>query len=130
MISIATDLRAQILLMPIIKQQMIIVFLLGPAPGIERFIHYNYAHSIAKIEQFRRGRVVARADGVDAHLFQNLYLAFQCSRIDCRTKCSQIMMIANAVESDVLTIEQESFIYIKLDCTNSKDSLLGVDDPA
>ena len=40
------------------------------------------------------------------------------------------MMIANAVESDVLTIEQESFIYIKLDCTNSKDSLLGVDDPA
>ena len=50
MVSIAPDLRAQILLVPIIEQQVVIVLLLAAPPGVERFIHDNYAHPVAEVE--------------------------------------------------------------------------------
>ena len=83
MISIAAHHRSHILLVPIIEHEMIIVSLLGPAPGIKRFIHHYQAHSIAQFEQLGSRRIVTGADRVDAHLFENLKLTFQRAHIDC-----------------------------------------------
>jgi hypothetical protein len=60
---------------------MIIVLLLATLPTIERFIHHEKAHAVGKIEQLRRGRIVAGANGVDAHLFQNLELPLERTQV-------------------------------------------------
>ena len=71
---------------------------------------------------------MTRADGVNPHFLQDLDLPLQSSRVDCRTKWPEIVMIANAVESDAFTIEEESFVHIKPDRANSEKRFVSVDD--
>src|SRR5262249_20275715 len=69
MIAVATNLGTKILLVPIVKQEMVIIWLFGSLPAVEAFVHYDDAHAIAQVEQFRSWRVVTGADSVDAHVF-------------------------------------------------------------
>ena len=77
MIAVAAEFRAPVLLVPVVEQQMIIVLRLAVFPAVERFVHHHHAQAVAQIEQFRRGRIVAGADGVAAHFLQDLNLPFQ-----------------------------------------------------
>src|SRR6266850_5046414 len=126
MIAVATNLRAQVLLMPIIKDQVIVVLLLSPAPGVECFIHHHHAHSIAKIKHLGRRLIMAGAQRIDAHLFHDFELTFQGSNVDCRSQRAKIMVIANSVEPHVLAVKKETVGDIKLDCPNAENSFLTV----
>ena len=68
MIAVAAELRAPVLLVPVIEQQMIIIFGFAALPAVEGFVHHHHAETVAHIEQFRRGRIMAGADGIAAHL--------------------------------------------------------------
>src|SRR3989442_623972 len=105
---------------------MIVVFLLCSMPGIERFIHYNYSHSIAEIEQLGRRRVMARANRVDAHLFQDFDLSLQSSNVERRPERSKIVMIANALEPNVFAVEKDPFVWVELDRANAEDGLVTI----
>src|SRR6266545_6368505 len=64
MIAIAPNLRAPILLVPVIEQKMIIILLLATLPTIERFIHHQKAHAVGQFKQLRRGWIVTGTNGV------------------------------------------------------------------
>src|SRR5262249_25193189 len=97
MIAIATHLCAQVLFVPIIKQQMIVVLLLAAPPGVKRFVHHYQAHSISELQQLRRRRIVTGANGVDAYLFKNFQLSLKSTQIERGPKGAEIMMIADAL---------------------------------
>ena len=115
MIAVAAQLRAPVLLVPVVEEQMIIVRPLAALPAIKRLVHHQHAHPVAQIEQFRRGRIVAGADGVAAHLLQNLNLPLQRAGVDGRAERAQVVMVANAVESDALAVQQETVVGGELD---------------
>src|SRR5207249_10183039 len=81
-IAIAPKLRAPILLMPVVEQEMIVVLFLATFPTIERFIHHQKAHAVSQLKQLRRGWIVTGANGVDAHLFQNLELPLEGAQVE------------------------------------------------
>ena len=56
---------------------MVIILVFARRPAIKRFIHHHEAHAVAQIQQLRRGRIVAGANGVDAHLAQDFQLPLQ-----------------------------------------------------
>ena len=43
---------------------------LPPRPFVEGLVHDQEAHAVAEVEKFRRGRIVAAADGVAARLLE------------------------------------------------------------
>src|SRR6266566_4623922 len=106
---------------------MIVVLLLAAPPGIESFIHDNQPHPVTKIEQLRRRWIVARANRIYSHFFQDFYLAFQSSGVDCSAERPQVVMIANAVELYVPAVKQESFFGVKLNGAYSENSFISVD---
>src|SRR5258705_10983116 len=104
MISVTTNLRAQVLLVPIIKQKVVVVLLFASTPCIERFIHYHDAHAVTEFEQFRRWRIMAGTDRVYTHLLENLDLSFQCANIERRAERTKIVMITYALQIDVFAV--------------------------
>ena len=69
---------------------------------------------------------MAGANSVDTHLFQDLDLTFQGSRIDCRTQRAQIVMITDTIDFYALTVKRKSCERIKLDRANPKDGVVAV----
>ena len=51
---------------------------------------------------------MAGADGIAAHFLEHLQLALQCAIIQSRAEGSQIMMITDAVQKDVLSVDKKS----------------------
>jgi hypothetical protein len=105
MIAIALEHADQIGLGPIIEESAIAELCFAVFPFIERFIHHDKPHAVAKIEKFWRRRIVARANGIDATRFENLELPLDCARIDGCAETTQIVMIANAVNRNVFSIQ-------------------------
>ena len=70
MIAVAADLRAQVLLVPVGEEEVVIQFVLALKPAVEGLVHHDKTHFVGQFEQLRRGRIVAGADGVAAHVLQ------------------------------------------------------------
>src|SRR5260370_41296900 len=68
MIAIAADRIASVNPRPVLEVKMIVVRVLGDRPTVEEFVHDYETHAVAKIEKFRRRRIVGRADSVHAEL--------------------------------------------------------------
>ncbi len=75
--------------MPVGKQQVIIERRLLAHPHVERFVHHEKAHLVGELQQFRRGRIVAGANGVAAHFLKHFELPLQRSYIDGRAQGAQ-----------------------------------------
>ena len=80
MIAVAAQQRAQVLLVPVGEEQVEVERRLLPLPEVERFVHHEKAHPVGQLEQLGRGRIVAGADGVAAHLPQRLELPLERAR--------------------------------------------------
>ena len=110
MVAVAADERAHVLLVPVGEEQVVIVRRFCPDPAIESLIHHDEAHSVAKVQQLRRGRIVAGADGVAAHLLQHFELTFQGAGVDGGAERAEVVMIADAVELNALAVEQKAVV--------------------
>ena len=86
-----------ILFVPVIEKKMVIIWRLATPPAIEHLVHHKGTPFVSQFEQFRRRRIVARANGVAAHVLQNFKLPLQRAIIKSRAQRAQIVMIANAV---------------------------------
>ena len=60
----------QITLMPTVEIAGVIVCGFMDTPHVESLIHHHEAHTVAKVEQFGRRRVMRATDTVAAHLLQ------------------------------------------------------------
>src|SRR5215210_5912994 len=103
---------------------MIVVLLLAALPAIERLVHHHYAHAVAQFQQFGRGRIMARANGVDAHLFQHLDLSLKSAPAQGRAEWAKVVMIADAFDADVLAVEEESPFGVELDGTYAEGGFI------
>ena len=77
-------------------------------PHVEGFVHHQQAQPVAELEQFRRGRIVAGADGVDAQPFHDLELPFGGAAVDGRAQRAQVVVHADALQLEVPAVQQRS----------------------
>ena len=78
-------------------------------------IHHQQAHAVGEFEQFRRGRIVAGADGIHAHRLHDFQLPLQGTAIDGGAQRSQVVVHADAVEAVRMAVEQEALVLAELD---------------
>ena len=100
------------------------------APGVERFIQDQEAHLVGEVEQFGRGRIVAGADGVAAHVAEHLELPLQGADIDGGAQGAEIVVVADAVEFEVLAVDEEAGVGVVLDGADAEGGFVGIDDGA
>ncbi|MBA7592715.1 hypothetical protein ES708_34908 [subsurface metagenome] len=60
------------------------------------------------------------ADSVTSHFFKNLKLAFNSAGIYSRSQATQIVVITNPFDFNILIVQEESFIFIKSKVPNTK----------
>src|SRR5882757_7220146 len=82
----------------------------GFIPLVEALVPDNDPHSIAQVEQFRRWRIMASANRIDAHIAHDLELPFHRPRIESGAKCSEIMMQIDAVQLQAPAVQVESVV--------------------
>src|SRR5262249_39392237 len=104
MIAISSKQSAQVLLVPVTVKHVIVRRSLLALPYIECLVHYEKTHFVGKIQQLRRWRIVAGSDRIAAHIGQYLQLALQSSVVNRRAQRPQVVMVADAVDLDVLSI--------------------------
>ncbi len=66
MIPIAPDRIRRIAMRPFVENEMIVERIFSHRPAIEKFVHHQEAHAVAKIEKLRRRRIVRRANRIHA----------------------------------------------------------------
>ncbi len=113
MVTVATHHVGEITLMPCVEEAGIVVLRLPLVPHVETLVHDDETHRIAHVEQFRSRRIVTATDSIDTHLFQFQELATQRILIDCCTKTTKVVMVADAIEFHVLSIEPEAGLGIE-----------------
>src|SRR5258708_9579710 len=102
------------------------VFFTEP-PAVEGLVHDEHAHAIAEFEQLRCGRVVAGANGIAAHFLENLDLPLECAYVDRGAERSLVVVETHALKKNVLTVEQQTAIWIDDDRTNTEGCFDDVD---
>ena len=129
MVAVAADQGAQVLFGPVVEQQVVIIRALAGSPAVKGLVHHEHPHPVAQIEQFRRRRIVTRADRVAAHLLQQLDLPLQRTRIDGGAQRSKVVVIADTVDPHVLPVEEESLVGIEPDRANPERGFIPVHNP-
>ena len=72
MVAVAQDHGVQIALPPVLEEPVVVVGVLALLPAVEGFVHDQHAQPVAGVEEGRRGRIVAGADGIEAAGLQQL----------------------------------------------------------
>ena len=60
-VRVAADHCPQVVLVPVVEEQVVVVVAFRHLPGVERLVHHQEAHPIAEIVELRLERIVARA---------------------------------------------------------------------
>ena len=95
--------------------------------GCQSFIHDEEAHLVAHIEEFRGGGVVAGADGVAAHLFQDFELALEGADVEGGAEGAQVVVIADAVEFGDDAVDGEAGVGVEFERADAEGGFVGVD---
>ena len=103
---------------------------LAAPPGVERLVHDQHAQAVGGLQQLGRGRVVAGADGVGAHLLQDLELALERARVHGRAQRAEVVVVADALDGDPPAVEQEARVGVERDGADAEGRLDLVHDGA
>ena len=92
------------------------------------FIHDQHAQVVAGFEQFRRGRIVRGAIGVDPISF-NFAMRKYCKRIrQRRAHARVVLVIARAFEYVRLAVQQKSLVLVKRHGADAELGFLAVNN--
>ena len=94
--------------MPGVERQVVVVRRLRLVPHVERLVQHDEAHAVGQVQQFRRRRIVARADRIGAHLAQQFQLPFERAHVDRRAERAQVVVQAHALQRHALPVQQEA----------------------
>ena len=125
-IAVALKHGAEILLVPIGKEEVVVVLRFPRCPAIEGLVHHDDAQAVADVEQFRRRRVVAGANGVAPHFLEDSDLPLQGAGVDGRAQRAQVVVVAHALQSNSLPVEEKTVVGSKLNRADAKWSFTGV----
>ena len=126
MIAVAEDEVGEVTLMPLIEEAGIVVLRLLAAPHIETLVHNDQSHRVAHVQQFRGWRVVRATDSVHAHRLEFRKFAMQGVLIEGCAQAAEIVMLADAVQFEILTVEPESSLRIELETAEACRGLVGI----
>src|SRR5262245_64280784 len=115
MIAVALNKRPDVLLVPVRKNEMKVELRFSLEPGIKNFIQHEESHSVGQLQQFWRRRIVGGADGIAAHLAQEVQLTLRRALIERRSERAEIMMIVDTLKADTLAVDIQS-IRLALHC--------------
>ena len=73
-------------------------------PGIERLIHYQETHPVAKVEELRCKRIMRRPYRIDSGFFQQMQPPFPNTQRNRRTHRASVMMQAYTLNFNVSSI--------------------------
>ena len=123
MITIAQHQIRQVTLVPFVEETGIIVLCLLASPHIETLVHHDQSHRVAHIQQLRGRRIMRRADGVHTHRLQLRQLTMQGVLIQGSAQTSEVVMLADTIQFEVLAIEPETRLGIELEITKTRGGL-------
>ena len=126
MIPVAADERAQIRLVPVREDEMKIQRGFLPLPAVEDFVNHEETHLVGQFQQFRRRRIVTHANGVAAHLAQNLKLPLRRAHIKRRTQRAEIVVLIDAAQGDALTVDENSLVRIEPHVTDAEARFVNI----
>ena len=112
--------------MPLVEKTGIVVLCLLAAPHVETLVHHDQSHRIAHVKQFWGRRVVRAADGIHAHRLQLRQFAVQSVLVEGSAQTAEIMMLADTVQFEVLTVEPEARLCIELETAETRCGLVGI----
>ena len=101
---------------------------LGHAPFVESLVHHQEPKPVAEVEEFGRRWIVAGANGVASHLFEQLQAALPDAFGNGRAHRAAIVVQARAVQLHVLPVQQETAIRIEHRLAHAEWRLILVDD--
>ena len=98
----------------------------GVSPRIKGLVNEHNALLIGNFNEFRRGGVVGNADGVAAHLLEDLHLPLDGAIPCLRAKRSLVVVHTDAFELGGLAVEFKAIGAVKICPTEAELGLAGV----
>ena len=93
-------------------------------PLVEGLVPHDKAHPVAQIEQLRGRGIMARADGVDAHVPHDLQLPLHGTGVERRPERPLVVVQADAVKLHPPAVEMKAIIGRELECADAeRDSI-------
>ena len=115
MISVAKDKVSEVALVPFVEESSIVVACLASAPHVETLVHNDESHRVAHVEEFG-GRWIVRASyGIATHVFEHLQLTVEGVFVDGRSKTTEVVVVAHAIDFHVLAVKPESCLRVELE---------------
>ena len=128
MVTVAQHQIGEIALVPLVEETGIVVLGLLASPHIKRLVHDNQTHGVAHVQQLRSRRIMGTTDGVHTHRLQFREFAVEGIFVDSGTQTSKVVMLANAIQFKVLSIEPEACRRVKLKVTETRSCHNFIDD--
>ena len=95
---------------PLVEEACVAVLALRVAPHVERLGHDHHAQRVADVHLHLARHVVSRADGVAAHVLQNLDLADERGLVDGGTEGTEVMVQTDSAQLARLAVQLEAFL--------------------
>ena len=99
-----------VLVGPLVEEAGVAVLALRIAPHVEALGHDHHAQRVVDLHLHCRRHVVGRADGVAAHVFENLHLADERRLVDSGAERSEVVVEAYALELTAHAVELEAML--------------------
>ena len=126
-VTVAQDQVRQVALVPLVEEAGIVVLRLLAPPHVEALVHHDQSHRVAHVQQLRGRRIVRRADRVHTHRLEFRELTMQGILIEGSAQAAEVVMLADAVQLEVLAIEPEAGLRIELEIAEARRGLHLVD---
>ena len=107
-VAVAPDHVGQIPLMPRLEILMIVIPQLLLFPNIKRLVHHQEAHAVAHLVKFGLARIVARADGIAAHVPENFELTPESGLGNRGSESPEIVVQTNAFDVNAFPVQQKT----------------------
>ena len=95
---------------PLVEEAGVAVLALRIAPHVERLGHDHHAQRVADIHLHLARHVVSRADGIAAHVLQDLDLADERGLVDGGTEGAEVMVQTDSAQLARLAVQLEAFL--------------------
>ena len=101
--------------------------ILADGPAIEHLVHHQKAQAVAQIEELRGGRIMGGANCVATDLLKEFQPAFPRPEGNGRTQAAGIVMEADAFDTNVFTVEEQTLVGVEADAADAERGLGFID---
>ena len=119
-VAVAQDAVAQVGVGPFLEMEVIVMFVFALGPAVEKLVHDEEAHPVAKVEELGGGGIVGGADGVDAEFLEDFETALPHGERHGCSDGSAIVVEADALELEVFSVQPEAGVRLELGAADAE----------